>query len=475
MSAYLGPTLLFVVVVLELCFSPATVVAAGSAVTHLPGYEGTLPFELETGYIGVGNKGEEVQLFYYFIKSESNPNTDPLVVWLTGGPGCSGLWSITYDNGPLRFNKVEYNGSLPTLSLNTYGWTKVANIIFLDLPAATGFSYATTSRANQSNDIKTGFDGCQFVQKWLKEHPNFISNDLYVGGESYSGVLVPILTRFLSDGIEAGDTPWINLKGYLLGNPATVVIEEFNYQIPYAHGMGLISDDLYKSLERHCEGKYQIVESSNSNCMQNVATFYQWYSQLYESHILEPACGGDPALTRRPFCHLGVEYQNLFDQRRSLGELNNRITAKCRDHWYNLVSYWANEQTVRDAIHIKKGTVDLWEFCNSNLSYTYNARDVTSYHAYLSTKGYRSLIYSGDHDPCIPFLSTLAWIKSLNYSIINDWKPWWIDDQIAGYTMTYSNQMTFATVKGGGHTVPESAPHQALIMFTKWIQNGGLL
>nr|GMD04624.1 Serine carboxypeptidase-like 17 [Ipomoea batatas] len=190
---------MFVVVILELCFSPATVVAAGSAVTHLPGYEGTLPFELETGYVGVG-KEEEIQLFYYFIKSESNPNTDPLVVWLTGGPGCSGLWSITYDNGPLRFNKVEYNGSLPTLSLNAYGWTKIANIIFLDLPVGTGFSYATTVIANSSDDIQAGIHGCEFVQKWLKEHPNFISNALYVGGESYAGIFVPIITQFISDG-----------------------------------------------------------------------------------------------------------------------------------------------------------------------------------------------------------------------------------------------------------------------------------
>lgn len=33
-------------------------------------------------------------------------------------------------------------------------------------------------------------------------------------------------------------------QGYLLGNPLTT-LKEINYHIPYAHGMGLISDELY--------------------------------------------------------------------------------------------------------------------------------------------------------------------------------------------------------------------------------------
>jgi len=90
---------------------------------------------------------------------------------------------------------------------------------------------------------------------------------------------------------------------------------------------------------------------------------------------------------------------------------------------------------------------------------------------------------SGDHDMKVPFLATQAWIRSLNYSIVDDWRPWHTNDQVAGYskflivivviiyndhygningqvelifvlllckcryTRTYSNQMTFATVK----------------------------
>lgn len=41
--------------------------------------------------------------------------------------------------------------------------------------------------------------------------------------------------------------------------------------------------------------------------------------------------------------------------------------------------------------------------------------------------------------------------------------------QVAGYTVAYANQLTYATVKGAGHMVPQTNPREALAMFDRFI------
>ena len=41
----------------------------------------------------------ERSLFYYLVLSERDPATDPVVIWLNGGPGCSSFDGFVYGNG----------------------------------------------------------------------------------------------------------------------------------------------------------------------------------------------------------------------------------------------------------------------------------------------------------------------------------------------------------------------------------------
>ncbi|KAJ0026023.1 hypothetical protein Pint_08629 [Pistacia integerrima] len=444
--------------------SSSNLVLSQSLINFLPGFEGPLPFELETGYVGVG-ESEEVQLFYYFVKSERNPTDDPLLLWLTGGP--------------LNFKVVEYNGSLPTLVLNPYSWTKVANILFVDSPVGTGFSYAKTSLASLTGDFKQVHQLCQFLRQWLVDHPEFLSSPFYIGGDSYSGLTVPALVQKISNENEEDIQPPINLQGYILGNPLTEPIIEQNTVIPFAHGMGLISDELYDSLKRTCGGQYANIDPGNADCLNNIQAYYTAISGIQTAHILEPICG---FASPKP-------QEFLIGYRRSLNQHPHQEILDpepfpppfigCRSYGYLLSSIWVNDNDVQKALKITKKNEVGWVRCNYGLPYTTEIGSSFSYHVNLSAsaKGYRSLIYSGDHDMIVPFFGTQAWIRSLNYSIVDDWRPWILQSQVAGYTRTYSNQMTFATVKarklpffmGGGHTAPEYRPAECYAMFERWI------
>ncbi|KAG7571826.1 Peptidase S10 serine carboxypeptidase [Arabidopsis suecica] len=372
---------------------------SGSIVKFLPGLEGPLPFELETGYIGIGEE-EELQSFYYFIKSEKNPEEDPLLIWISGGPGCSSISALLFENGPVTIKLEVYNGSLPSLVSTTYSWTKMANILFLDQPIGVGFSYKKTPNLDKSSDTIEVLRIYEFLQKWLGEHPEFSSNTFYVGGDSYSGKIVPAIVDKISQENYLCCKPPINLQGYVLGNPISNFESHFNYRIPYAHGMALISDELYKSLKRNCKGRYKIVDPSNRKCLKLVEEYHKCTDKIFRELILLPQCDEGSPL--------------------------------CWGYHSTLATYWANNERVREALQIRKGSIGKWIRCNTNIHYDDDIISSIPYHMNNSINGYRSLIYSGDHDMEVPFLATEAWIRSLNYPIIDDWRPWIINNQIAG-------------------------------------------
>ncbi|KAL9314120.1 hypothetical protein ACSQ67_019572 [Phaseolus vulgaris] len=424
-------------------FHPAS---CASTVKFLPGFPGSLPFVLETGYVGVG-ESEDVQTFYYFIESENNPKDDPLMLWLSGGPGCSSLAGLFLQIGPVALKHEEYNGSTPNLISRTQSWTKVSSIIFEDLPVNTGFTYARTELAAERSDTLLVHQAHQFLRKWLVDHPKFLSNEVYIAGDSYSGIPVPGIVQEIAQGNEKGVQPWINLQGYLLGNGFTTRSEK-NFRIPFAHGMGLISDELYESLQRSCKGDYINVDPKNLPCHRDMESFNELLSGIFVYNILEPLCEmdrGNKETSLRRSLLKKFPRKNFLKTHLKLPPFN------CSSYEEFLCGYWANDHNVRTALHIREGSIGTWRRCPSDIPFKYDILSSFEYHVNLSRKGYRSLIYSGDHDMAVPFLSTQAWIRSLNYSIVDDWRPWHTNGQVAGYTRSYSNQMTFATVKASIH------------------------
>ncbi|PIM98942.1 Serine carboxypeptidases (lysosomal cathepsin A) [Handroanthus impetiginosus] len=417
-------------------------------IEYLPGFPDKLPFKLETGYIGVG-ENQEVQLFYYFIESESNPEDDPLMLWHTGGPAPNTFCLlITFSYfiyvGPLIFDHANSDGSLPTLMLNKYAWTKVVNIIFIDQPAGTGFSYTKTSKAYYSSDTLSAALNYEFLIKWLINHPKYIENPLYIGGDSFSGIIVPLVVIEVYNGVEARNKPLLNMKGYVLGNPHMSQYIDINRRIPYAHRMGLLSDRLYQathSSKENCRGNYMNVDSENILCRSDLERINQCLTKVNLEQILERWCeslwkGKQDVLSWNIIPTYGRE--NPVNYLRSVVSL-----TKCRFALYIHFHTWANNKSVQKALHIHKGTITEWVRRNQTIRditsgpdetipYIHNVPRTVNYHKDFIRKTCRALIFSGDHDMAIPHTSTEKWIESLELPILSDWRPWFVDHQIAG-------------------------------------------
>ena len=74
--------------------------AAADKITSLPGLDKMPSFDMYSGYLDVT---ATKKLHYWFVESQNDPASDPVVVWMNGGPGCSSM------EGMLQYVKLNKN------------------------------------------------------------------------------------------------------------------------------------------------------------------------------------------------------------------------------------------------------------------------------------------------------------------------------------------------------------------------------
>jgi carboxypeptidase C (cathepsin A) len=130
-----------------------------------------------SGYLDVGNG---LHMFFWFFESRSNPTTAPLATWMNGGPGCSSMIGLFQENGPCQF----YNGA-STPSINKYSFNSYANMLYIDQPVGTGFSYGDNGTPNIAGTVASAPYVWLFLQAFYKQFPNYQSRDFGIFTESY--------------------------------------------------------------------------------------------------------------------------------------------------------------------------------------------------------------------------------------------------------------------------------------------------
>ena len=92
-------------------------------------------------------------------------------------------------------------------------WTDLADIVYLDQPVGTGFSYGN-SYITSMDEI--GEEFLQFMRAFLAKYPEYRARDIYIAGESYAGKYIPLFATKL---LGSSDFKDIKLKSLIISNP----------------------------------------------------------------------------------------------------------------------------------------------------------------------------------------------------------------------------------------------------------------
>ncbi|KAK8102784.1 hypothetical protein PG984_015930 [Apiospora sp. TS-2023a] len=170
----------------------------------------------------------EQKLFFWFFEARHSPETAPLSLWLQGGPGAASIDQAFTGNGPCTVPEASGNATV----LNPWSWNNYANLLYIDQPVQTGFSYdvatpgvmdmitgqiypaeswegtlnytaykGTFSSQDSSKMVNTTAVAAEaiweFLQVWMSEFPDYRRDKISVWSESYGGHYAPAIAKLL--------------------------------------------------------------------------------------------------------------------------------------------------------------------------------------------------------------------------------------------------------------------------------------
>lgn len=374
-------------------------------------------------------------LFYWMFESQNEPTTDPFVIWLTGGPGCSSLLALFFENGPFTV------GNNSNLIPNPYSWNTNANLMFVDQPAGTGFSYVN-SNGYVTDEAQVAVDFYTFLTNFFNKYPQYVNNDLYITGESYGGHYVPAISAYIL--LQAK----YNLKGASIGNGWVDPYYQAGAYGPFAYGHKLIS----KSALNQAQSQYQTCASDINNG--DYSDAFDDCNEVFD--IVLEAAGNVNYYDIRKQCDPAPLCYNFTD-----------------------ITNYLNTPSVQKSLGVKAGSV--WETCDGTV-YEYlestdfeesYRQDVIS----LLAGNVSVLFYNGNEDLICNFYGTSALLNSMPWDGLVGFQKaantTWVgpNGQNAGNYRTYQG-LTYVVVFNAGHMVPHDQPAVALEMLRTFLSGG---
>lgn len=209
------------------------------------------------------------------MESRDSPITEPLTLWLNGGPGCSSSTGLLWEIGPCRINPGG-NGT----SFNEFSWTSHSNVLFLDQPDEVGFSYADNGLPTISTTAEeAAHDVYIFLQLFLSRHSPYAEASFHIAGEGWGGYYIPQIASLIHEkNKELVASPslglkTINLESILIGNGLMDPLRQFPTIPDY------LCDGPYGTFNTSAP-QCEAMRRKATRCERLVKACYNWKSPL---------------------------------------------------------------------------------------------------------------------------------------------------------------------------------------------------
>lgn len=398
------------------------------------------------GYLRVD---ANAKYFFWMFESRRDPAKDPLVLWLTGGPGCSSQLAMLAENGPCRVNDDL------TTQNNPYSWTNQASVIWVDQPSATGFSTGLPLVHNEDGVAKNMY---AFLQAFFEALPQYQQNPFYIFGESYGGHYVPAVSHYVWQQSQSGGLN-VNLKGIGIGNGLTDPEVQYKWYPDMARDGGKSYGGTLEQGVIRNPLAYAAMKAATIPCVAGI--------HACNAGLNRTACPSAYA-----FCNMAelspyeASGYNVYDMRKKC----DPALPLCYN--FTAVTAFLNSAEVQQQLGVSK----TWESCNDIVNMGFQEdwmKDLQVKLPDMLAAGIEVLIYAGDVDFICNWLGNKMWTMALEwphkdaFNSAED-KPYVVGNTQGG-RLRSAFGMHFLQVYQAGHMVPMDQPAVALQLLNDFI------
>lgn len=414
--------------------------------------------KMHAGHIEI-NAEHDSNLFFWHFANRHIANKQRTVIWLNGGPGCSSEDGALMEIGPYRVKDKEH------LEFNPGSWHEFANLLFVDNPVGTGFSYVNTdSFTHELTDMSSQF--ITFLEKFFELFPEYARDDIYIAGESYAGQHIPYISRAILDRnkSKSKDEAWV-LKGMLIGNGWVSPLEQYMSYLPFAYKKGLVE-------EGSTSGKRLVAKQAECKTALDEGGKDHVDLPICETVLQEILRETQKTVNGEAHCY------NMYDVR-----LDDTYPS-CGMNWppdLTSMTPYLRRDDVLDALHVKPGKRTGWSECNGQVGSEFRAGNSKPSIELLPDliKEIPTILFSGaedlicNHIGTENFIANMEWNGGKGFELsAGTWAPrrdWTFEGKAAGFYQEARN-LTYILFYNSSHMVPFDYARRTRDMLDRFMQ-----